>query len=131
MKRLVSSVASALLVFVLAGCGQVDMRPGITSCVPSVIGNPRYGNFSIQQNAPGGFVQWGTYPSAAYAGDWYVVSIYVEGKKGAVDVKRQPYAPHGSVNPVDLRPGKVLTIIGKVTRGTKVTLEFILRCRIA
>jgi hypothetical protein len=66
------------------------------------------GAIHVQTNSKG-YVQWGIYMYNAKlnAGPW-VVDVYVG--KTRVDHKKQNYAPHGSVNPVDAKKGKTFHI---------------------
>jgi len=46
----------------------------------------------------GAALQWGTYPSGTYSGNWYHIDVYVDSATKTYDVKRQSYPPHGSVD---------------------------------
>ena len=66
------------------------------------------GAIYVQTN-PRGYVLWGIYMynPKLDSGPW-VVSVYVG--KTKVDGKKQNYAPHGSVNPVNAKKGKIFHI---------------------
>ena len=61
------------------------------------------------QTNSNGYHQWGIYMynSKLDTGPWFV-SVYVGKKK--VDSKKQDYAPHGSVSPVDAKKGNIFHI---------------------
>ena len=58
--------------------------------------------------APNRFVQWG---ARSYGDDTGLWLAYVVVGRRTVDRKEQSYPPHGSVNPKDLRSGRVLRFL--------------------
>lgn len=115
----------------LAGCGTVEFSKTLSSCAPYYAAPSSFGRFTAEQAGHGAPLFWGAYPNANYQGTWYYVRVYAGGR--VVDTKNQYYAPHASLNAATTLKysGQEFSLVGKVTRGSQVVLEFDLNCRIA
>ena len=105
---------------------------GAATHVPSTrCPDSKYGSFSAQQAGPGRAIQWGAYPNGSVKATRFVVDVYVGSRR--VDHKDQSYAPHGSVSARDVagKHGQSFTLSGTAWSGSKNTLTFTLRCKIA
>lgn len=71
-------------------------------------------------------IAWGVYPSLAAT--QYLVDVYVNGHR--VDHKEQNYPPHGYINPVNLRSGAQVSVMGQAKAPGGV-LNYGLLCRSA
>jgi hypothetical protein len=102
------------------------------SCSPSYVAENEFGRISAQQPGPGAAIAWGVYPKKDYAR--YVVQLYIDSRK-LPSGKNQNYAPHGTVNPKDIKkrakPGSVFRIAGETYDADGVRYSFFLRCRLA
>jgi hypothetical protein len=95
-------------------------------CSPIARFESRYGTIAAQQAGPGGKLAWGVYPKIPAT--QYVVEVLVNGHQ--VDYKNQNYEPHGSINPINLSTGALVSIVGHA-QGPNGVLTFGLLCRSA
>lgn len=97
---------------VLAGCG---VPADVPSCSPSRLSQGPHGFVDFQQQSSGSRVNWvvrADNQEFQTNGQW-MIDVFSDGRR--VDHKEQNYAPHGSVHPNDVRPGKLLEVEGHVT----------------
>ena len=121
----VSAAALILASGALTGCAaSVEAGSATTVCSPSFEPGNEYGRLSVQQQSPGSSIQWGFYPNVPVSS--YVVDVYMGSRR--VDRKVQTYAPHGSVNAVDVRKGSTFLLTGEATNPKGDILSFALRC---
>lgn len=103
--------AGAMVVTLVLGLIAAVMTPGTASAMEPCRLNMVWAGSAGEVNAslaPSGFVQWG---ARSYGDDGGVWLAYVLVGSRTVDRKQQDYPPHGSVNPKDLRSGKVLRFL--------------------
>lgn len=110
--RRVTSVM--LLLGSMSGCLGGD---SVTSCSPSYNDEGPDGYVGFRQLGPGLQVEWGAYlyNQFNHENGYWDVKVYSDGRQ--VDRKLQHYPPHGRVNQVDVRPGKLLRVTGTVSAG--------------
>lgn len=111
-RRLRVALIPLALGALMAGCG---VPTDVPSCQPFYQSQGPHGYVSFQQQSAGARIAWvirAENPEFQTNGRWNV-EVRSDGRK--IDGKNTDYAPHGSVNPSDVRPGKLLEVAGNVT----------------
>lgn len=78
----------------------------------------------MQQNGSGEYIAWGVTAKDEFMNDNGHWEIWVVSDGVLVDRKTQDYAPHGSVHPSDVKPGKILEINGTVNSGSSIGYDY-------
>jgi hypothetical protein len=96
----------------------------VASCSPYHESRGRDGTVSFSQNTPRSRIAWGVYANDQFVNDngYWEVTIYSDNVP--LETKKQDYAPHGSVHPDNVKPGKILRIAGFVTSGSSLGYDY-------